>query len=517
LKIVSVSGNSDHNGTAGRLGGLLAAGLLLLWLAAGCTVGPDYHPPNPSVPHRWDAASQEGLGAGPAKIANWWTVFHDPELQRLITRAVSANWDLAAAEARVREARAQWRAAGVPAWPELTAGGSYQRVRQSAKTPSSSSGQVRNLFQAGFDALWEVDLFGGVRRSVQEARAQVQASEESRRDVLVSLVAEVATNYLVLRGTQRRLAIARDSIRLQKDTVALTRGRFQAGLGSRLEEVQAEALLAGTEAKVPTLETAVRQAIHRLGVLTGRDPGALLKELLAPAAIPLPPAVVPVGIPSDLLRRRPDVRRAERLLAAATAGIGVAVADLFPRFSITGSLGLQGGAISDFSTLQSRFWSFGPSVSWPVFDAGAARAAVQVRTARQEEALAVYQGTVLTSLEEAENAMVAYGKAREGSRALSRAVKTTRESADIALELYRKGLVDFLNVLQSQLALYQVRDQYVQSRQEVGTSLVALYKALGGGWRETGRQDQSTGEVPRGGKGNKEYGRGRGVEVESGR
>jgi len=226
---------------------------------------------------------------------------------------------------------------------------------------------------------------------------------------------------------------------------------------------------------------------------------------------------VSVGVPSDLLRRRPDIRRAERLLASATAGIGVAVADLFPRFSLTGALGLQGGAIADFSTLQSRFWSFGPAVSWPVFDAGAARAAVQVRTARQEEALAVYQGTVLTSLEEAENAMVAYGKAREGSRALSRAVKTTRESADIALELYRKGLVDFLNVLQSQLALYQVRDQYVQSRQEVGTSLVALYKALGGGWRETGRLDQSTGEVPRGGKGNKEYGRGRGVEVESGR
>jgi multidrug efflux system outer membrane protein len=453
----------------------------LMFMFAGCTVGPNYRPPLSPTPAQWGAASEEGIAAGPMEIVHWWNLFGDTQLQSLVERAMSANKDLKMAEARVREARAQWLVAGAAQWPGVGLAGSYASVHQSENAPSSA-GRQYDLFQANFDAAWEIDLFGGVRRSVEAAVAQVQASEEDRRDVLVTMVAEVATNYLALRGSQHRLAIARENIRTEKDTVDLTHGRYQAGLASKLEVVQAEALLAGTEVKVPALEASVRQAIHRLGVLLGRDPAALIEELLLPAAIPPAPPEVPVGMPSDLLRRRPDIRRAERQLAAATANIGVATADLFPHFSLTGLLGLQSSAASDLLNNESRFWTFGPTLRWPLFDAGRARAAIQVQTARQEEALAFYEKTVLSALEDAENAMVRYTKARLANQALSRAVASTRQSADIALELYRRGLVDFLNVLQSQQALYQVQDQFVQSRQEVSTDLVALFKALGGGW-----------------------------------
>lgn len=463
-----------------RVGILTALGL---WLAllAGCTVGPDYQPPQPAVPPQWTTSSEYGLSAGAMEMVRWWELFGDARLQDLVERSVKANKDLKLAEARVREARAQWRVAGAAAWPAVNVSGAYSSVRQSENAPSSA-GRQYDLFQAGFDAGWEIDLFGRVRRSVEAAVAQVQASEENRRDVLVSLVAEVAVNYLALRGSQRRLAIAQDNIRTQQNTVDLTHGRLEAGLSSRLEVAQAEAQLAGTEARVPVMEASVQQAIHRLGVLLGLEPAALMAELLPPAAIPPPPPQVPLGLPSDLLRRRPDIRRAERQLAAATANIGIATADLFPRFSLTGLLGLQSSAATDLLTTQSRFWTFSPALRWPLFDAGRARAAIQVQTVRQEEALITYEKTVLTALQEAEDAMVRYTKARSANEALARAVESTRQSADIALALYQKGLVDFLNVLQSQQALFQVQDQFVQSRQEVSTALVTLFKALGGGW-----------------------------------
>jgi multidrug efflux system outer membrane protein len=464
-----------------RRRGLGAFGILLVLLAVGCTVGPNYQQPDPPMPAQWHSAQENGFSGAPVEIVRWWDLFGDSQLQTLVDRAMRANKDLKVAEARVREARAQWRVADAASWPAVDASGSFARLHQSEHAPSSA-GREYDLYQAGFDAGWEIDLFGGVRRSVEAAIAQVQASEEDQRDVLVTLVAEVATNYLALRGTQGRLAITRENIRTQQNTVDLTQGRFEAGLGSKLAVVQSQALLAGTEAKIPVLEASVRQAIHRLGVLLGLEPGALLEELLPATDIPPAPPAVPVGLPSDLLRRRPDIRRAERQLAAATANIGVATADLFPRFSLTGLLGLQSTAAADLLTSQSRFWTYGPSVRWPVFDAGKARAAIQVQNARQEEALAIYENTVLNALEEVESAMVAYAKSRTASEALYRAVEATRQSADIALELYQKGLVDFLNVLQSQLALYQIQDQFVQSRQDVSTRCVALFKALGGGW-----------------------------------
>jgi multidrug efflux system outer membrane protein len=461
--------------------------ILVFLLLAGCTVGPDYQAPQPAIPAQWHAVGQNGINDGPLPMVRWWELFDDDPLRDLIARAVSANRDLKIAQARVREARALWRATGADGWPTLDATGSYTRLRRSENVPSSAS-RDQNLYQAGFDAGWEIDLFGGVRRSVEAAAARVQASEENQRDVLVTLSAEVATNYLTLRGSQRRLAIARENIQIQQATVDLTQGRLTAGLGNRLAVVQAQALLANTEAKVPAMEAAIRQTIYRLGVLVGREPGALLDELLTPAPIPPAPPDVPAGLPSDLLRRRPDIRRAERELAAATATIGVATAELFPHFSLTGLLGLQSTTAADLLSRSSQFWTFGPSLRWPVFDAGRVRSMIQVATARQEAALALYEKTVLTALEEVESAMVGVLKGREADTALARAVETTGQSTDIALELYQKGLVDFLNVLQSEQALYQVQDQFVQHRQDLAITLVALFKALGGGWEPDAEQ-----------------------------
>lgn len=292
----------------------------------------------------------------------------------------------------------------------------------------------------------------------------------------------MATDYVTVRGSQRRIEIARENIAVQRQTVELTQGQFEAGLGTSLQVAQAQAVLASTEAQIPPLETSVRQSIHALGVLLGSPPETLLEELSPAGPIPPTPPEVPIGLPSDLLRRRPDVRRAERQLAAATAQIGVATADLFPSFSLTGTLGYESTKGSNLFSSGNRYWTAGPSVSWPVFDAGKVRANIRVQTALQEQALATYESTVLTALEDAENAIVAYGNSRTARAALTRAVEANRQAVQMSRDLYQKGLVGFLNVLQSESSLYQSEDLLIQNEQQIATSLVALFKALGGGW-----------------------------------
>jgi multidrug efflux system outer membrane protein len=466
-------------------------GVFLAIFVAGCTVGPNYQKPEPVVPPTWAETPKTGVTTSPMEIVRWWALFHDEQLNSLIDRAVLQNLDLKLAEARIREERALLTIAGSQAYPALDTSGSYTRVHRSENVAGSSSSQGSlsggsstefNLFQAGFDASWEVDVFGGVRRAVEAAGAEVSAAEEDRRDVLVTLLGEVAGTYLNLRGYQRRITTAIENIQTQRNTVDLARGRYEAGLGNLLAVYQAEALLSSTEAVVPALQTAMRQAIHRLGVLLGLEPEALLAELSAVEPIPPPPPEIPIGLPSQLLRRRPDVRSAERQLAAATARIGVATADLFPRFSLLGLLGLQSSSLSDLVSAESRYWSAGPSVLWPVFDAGRIRANIQVQNARQEQALVIYEQTVLQSLEDVENALVAYSKEHATRGSLAKTVDASRRAAEIARELYKKGLVDFLNVLQSESALYQAQDQLTQSEQRLSTALVSLFKALGGGW-----------------------------------
>jgi NodT family efflux transporter outer membrane factor (OMF) lipoprotein len=327
-----------------------------------------------------------------------------------------------------------------------------------------------------------LDVFGGVRRSVEAARADEQAAIESRRDTMISLLAEVARNYIDLRGLQRELDIARQNIQSQQDTVDLTKSRFQAGLATDLDVARAEAQVATTRAAVPNLQTSLSQAAHRIAVLLGQDPNALQAELTREAPIPAGPPIVPVGLPSELLRRRPDIRRAERELAAANARVGAATADLFPRFSLTGSLGLASGAFKGLGRLESVYYSVGPSVSWPIFDAGRIRANIHVQTERENQAAAEYEAAVLTSLEDVENALVAYANERARWEELHRAVDANQRAVDLARQLYQKGLTDFLNVLDAQRNLFASQDEMVQSERNVSTDVVALYKVLGGGW-----------------------------------
>jgi NodT family efflux transporter outer membrane factor (OMF) lipoprotein len=318
---------------------------------------------------------------------------------------------------------------------------------------------------------------------VEAADATLAAAEFTRRDLLVSLFAEVARNYIEARGFQRRLSIAEQNIRAQREVLFLTRDRFKAGLSSDLDVQQASVLLATTEAQLPTLEIGFEQAAHRLGVLLAQPPGTFVERLTKAALIPAIPPAVPVGLPSDLLRRRPDIQQAERELAAATARIGVAVAELFPKFSLTGSIGLQSVSAGDWFTPGSRFWSVGPSVHWRLFEAGRIRANVRVQNARQEQVLARYEQTVLTSLEEVENALTSYAREQNRLRSLTTAAQASRDALEIAGQLYQNGLADFLRVLDSQRSLYQAEDALAQSERAVALNLISIYKAIGGGWQ----------------------------------
>jgi outer membrane protein, multidrug efflux system len=464
----------------------------LLWVACcGCSVGPNYHSPQMQVAKQWSELPAKGVTAGSsaAQVAYWWTSFGDSELNSLVDRAVQSNTDLRIATARIREARALKGVVAAGAYPTVDVSGTYARSRPSENQIGGSSGKETNLFLIGFDASWEIDVFGGVRREVEAASADIGAAEENRRDVLVTLLSDVAQNYLDLRGTQLRLAITRENIVAQRKTLELTEGRLEVGLSNELEVAQARAQLASTEAQVPTLEAAAKRAMHRLGVLLGQQPGVLVDELSAQAPIPPTPPEVPAGLPSDLLQRRPDIRRAEQELAAATARIGVATADLFPKFFLTGVVAQQSVSLSDVAKPASGLWRIGPTISWPVFDAGRIRANIKVRDARQEQALALYEKTVLTALEDVENALVTYSKEQSTRRSLTESVEANRQAVNIASELYAKGLTDFLNVLVSQRFLFQSEDELAQSDQRVSTNLVALFKALGGGW-EVASPDQ---------------------------
>ena len=469
---------------------------LLAFLAGGCanmpSVGPNYHAPETKAPARWAEPLAGGETNAVAAVAVWWEDFHDAELNSLVERAVCSNLDLRIAQSRVREARAQYSGAFADLWPTVNGGGSFNRWRESEHQPVLGSLPIPagvpfegNVYQAGFDAAWEIDIFGGKRRGVEAAKARLSAAEFGRRDVLVTLLGEVARNYVDLRGYQQRLAIANQNIEAQEKSLAITQNRFTNGLATDLDVQQAKTVLATTRAEVPTLESAIQTTTHRIEVLLGQQPGTLQTELAEAAPIPAPPPQVPVGLPSELLLRRPDVSRAERQLAAATANIGVAKSDLFPKFYLTGAAGSESISSSDWFTSGSRFWSVGPTVQWRIFDAGRIRANIKVQNSRQEQALAAYEQTVLMAFEEVEDNLVLYAKEQVRRRSLEDAVKSSQETLRLANQLYANGLVDFIHVLDAERSLYQAQDALAQSDRTVSANLIALYKSLGGGW-ETG-------------------------------
>jgi multidrug efflux system outer membrane protein len=428
----------------------------------------------------------------PVQLIEWWKAFDDPMLTSLVGRAITANLDLRLAEARLRQSRAVLGVASAGFWPTLDASGSYQRSYErsvSARTSgvTGAGGQNSNgvdLFRAGLDAAWELDIFGGVRRNIEASEADLQAAVEDRRDVLVSLVAELGTDYIGLRGFQQQIAIARRNLQAQQHTAEITSKRHQVGFASGLDVANANAQVATTQAQIPVLESSARAAIYGISILLGSEPAALIQELATEAPIPPTPPAVPIGLPSELLRRRPDVRRAEAQIHGATARIGVATADLFPKFSLTGSFGYSGNTVSSLTHWENRFWAVGPTVSWPIFDAGAIRWNIEVQNAIEEQALLAYEKTVLTAFKDVETALVAYAKEQEHRQALTEAVANNRKAVELSLMLYTAGRTDFLNVLNAQRSLYISEDALTQSVRDVSDNLVALYKALGGGWEE---------------------------------
>ncbi len=466
---------------------LLHAGFLIPLLALGlvtacATVGPDYAPPESEVPDSWHQELTKGLSEGEAALQTWWTIFDDPVLDSLIDRAAEGNLDLRIAFARIQEARALRGVAAGERMPDLDGTGAAARSRVSEEIVPVLPDRTDNFFGIGLDASWEIDVWGRIRRSIESADAGFEASVENYHDVLIVLYADVASTYVEVRTLQERLRLARGNVDIQRQTVQLTKDRYEAEIASLLEVRQAELNLASTEAVIPSLDIFLYRAIYRLGVLLGQRPGALYEELASPASVPRPSEDTMVGLPVDLLRRRPDIRRAERDLAAQTARIGVATADLYPRFSLSGTFTLEATDIEDLFESGSRAWGLGPAFRWNLFDGGRVRGLIQVEEARTEQALNIYENTVLLALEDVENAMVAYTQESERRDALARSVVASEESVDLVVTLYKTGLTDFQNVLDMERALFQQQDLFAQSEGDVVQNLIRIYKALGGGW-----------------------------------
>jgi multidrug efflux system outer membrane protein len=473
------------------VGTVAALGCLL----AGCTVGPDYVPPKPAMPASFAERVDSATGSAPRSApgqemsgGDWWKGFGDATLDTLLAQALRSAPNIAEAEARIREARALRGIAGAAQFPSAEAGAGYDRTHGSANVPVGvppgglGPGANGNLWQTGFDASWEIDVFGGKRRTVEAADASYQATVADLGDVKLTLLAEIGRNYIELRGAQRQLAVARDNLSIQQDSLSLTRSQFDAGLASRLDVLRALAQVSDTEAAIPTFEADERAAIYRIGTLIGESPEDLLPQLTAPQAIPLSVADVPVGLPSDLLRRRPDIRAAERRMAAANARIGVAEADLYPHFSLTGVAGLESLNASTFLSAPSRYFSIGPSINWLIFDAGKVRLEMRAEQARTDQAAAAYRRTVLGALRDVETSLVSYAQSKVRKERLAAEVAADREAINIAMRLYRQGLDDFLPVLDAERSLYAADDKLAQSDRDTALALVALYKALGGGW-----------------------------------
>ncbi len=455
---------------------------LLLLLASCAPVGPDYAPPAVDLPARFSGSQSAGTSQGPIEAqGRWWDLFNDPLLTDLVDQALLQNQDLRIAGSRIKAARARYRIASAEVDPTLAAGAAYSTARRSEN--SGSSGDSQDLFQVGFDADWEIDLFGGRRRTIEASAASLEASEENRRDVLISLEAEVARNYFELRGSHRRLATAKANLAAQDLTLATVQGRFQLGLASQLEVAQAQTQQALLAAQLPALEKKISQSTGQLALLVNMLPTELLPQLSQSSIAAQLPLSLPVGLPSDLLRRRPDIRRAERQLAAATAEIGVATADLFPRFSLAALVGLQSSSLSDLVSSGSRYWTLGPSLTLPLFNRAKLQAAVALSEAQREEILASYEQTVLAALIETENDLVLFTREQETHASLADAARTGRQAVSLNEGLYKAGLADLTDVLTSQRIQYQADDQLIVSEQQLALTAIALYKALGGGWQ----------------------------------
>lgn len=452
-----------------------------LFLTACPKVGIDYTSPTLKTPDTWSQNVVRDLKRGKGGIENWWRKFNDPTLNQLIEQARKANPNLEIAYAQINEARARRGVAYGQLFPDAVATADYSRTRASESLFSPPPSNPSNSFSVGFDSGWEIDIFGGLRRSVESAQASVEVTVESYRDVLVSLEAEVAINYIEMRTLQKRIYLAKENIKRQKGSRKLSKDRFDAGLVPEIDVTQAETNLYNTEAIVPTLEVQLIFARNRLASLLGDYAGSLDKRLGRSTVIPMPSRSLSIGLPANLLRSRPDIRQAERELAAQTAKVGVATADLYPRFSLLGNLNLQSIESGDLFDSSSRALGLAPSVRWQIFKAGAIRNNIRIEKSRVNQAYNTYKNAVLLAVEESENSLVSISKERVKLAKLRQSVSSTKKTVKLVKDNYRNGLVDFQNVLDAERSLFAAQDDSAISEGSVSANYVSLYKALGGG------------------------------------
>lgn len=469
--------------------------ILVLGSLSSCAVGPNFVKPETPVNEKF--STKESGYSNTSAVPQWWRKFNDQKLNSLVDRALAANHDLRIAAANIEEARALRNAARFDYFPTVTSGGSYTNQRASLQTSQGrlsgldgSRSRSSEVYDAGFDATWELDLWGRVRRSNWAARADLESAEATRHGVMVAVAAEVAAAYLDLRGQQNQLAVAQRNANNQRETLKLTESLLQGGRGTELDTSRSRALLNSTLAAIPLIENAIHQDIHRISVLVGAQPSALKSELLQARPMPALPSLVRIGNPAELLRRRPDVNAVEKQLEAATHRIGVATADLFPSVTFNGSAALQADTLSGLGRSGADSTSFGPSIRWAAFDLGRVHSQIKASNARAKRSLAEYEQTVLGALEETENALVAFGRQRARRNYLRESANASQQAADLARERYQNGVADFLTVLDAQRELLNAQSQLAESETLTATSLVAIYKALGGGWETNGRSEK---------------------------
>jgi len=460
--------------------GLMAAAVAAI--LAGCAVGPNYKRPDTPVAPNYAGAEASTYSTDGHIQAKFWTEFDDETLNQLIDEALLANHDLRIALGHLVEARAARRESLFDLAPTVTATGGHTNElvpKVQAGFPFTTS-----FYDAGFDATWELDLFGRVRRGVEARTAELQGAEAGLQDAQVSVTAEVARTYFELRGQQTQLAVAQRNVVNQADTLKLTQARLDAGRGTELDTSRAQAQLSTTLSTIAPLQAAVARSIHRLGVLTGRDPNALTAQLSEAHELPELPRITAIGDPASLLRRRPDIRVAERQLAASTALVGVAIGDYFPKVTFTGNFTYAAASPGNLGTGPSRSYVVGPGISWAAFDLGRVHAQVAQAHARDDVALATYEQTVLRALEDTENALVTHARDRDSLEHVQQAAEASATAAKLARTRYEGGYVDFLEVLDAERTQLVAEDQLAQSRTATATSLIAVYKALGGGWEQ---------------------------------
>ncbi len=504
---------------------------LLLTLSAltvaGCTVGPDFQKTSWAAPSTWFTSRPRETGGAPSVAVTqpvdpkWWNEFDDPELSSLVERVAAGNLDVRLATVRLAESRDQRGIAAADQFPRVNGNSSYSREKisnrgaislfgagssgsgasgsagsvntganglggQSGAIPTTVTGgqklQPFDLWQYGFDASWELDLWGRVRRSVESADANVKASAEARRGALLSSLAEVASDYMQLRGAQASLQIARDNLKSAQESLTLTQQRAAGGVTNQLDVANAAAQVRSTAAEIPRFQDQAARLVNAISLLLGQEPGAVRGELEAAKPVPPVPPRVPVGLPSELARRRPDIVQAEAQLHAATADIGVAVANFYPSVTLSGSLGLQALQFKDLGNWDARQYALGPALTVPLFEGGRLRATLELRKAQQQEAAVSYQRTVLNAWHEVDNALTAYETDQRRRDELAQAVVSNRQALGLAQDRYRAGVADFLNVLTAQRDLLAGQQALAASTTDVSNDLVALYKALGGGW-----------------------------------